>query len=45
VEDFTILQMADEGKVVQCKENPTKTRRGGLRNKKAKLSPTNMAYR
>ena len=32
VEDFSIFQMADESKVVEFKENPTKTRQGGLRN-------------
>ena len=32
VEDFSIFQMADGIKVVEFKENPTKTRQGGLRN-------------
>ena len=32
VEDFSIFQMADGSKVVEFKENPTKTRQGGLRN-------------
>lgn len=32
VEDFTISQMSDGSKVVEFKENPTKTRQGGLRN-------------
>ena len=32
VEDFSISQMADGSKVVEFKENPTKTRQGGLRN-------------
>ena len=32
VEDFSISQMADGIKVVEFKENPTKTRQGGLRN-------------
>ena len=32
VEDFTISQMADGSKVVEFRENPTKTRQGGLRN-------------
>ena len=41
VEDFTILQMADGGKVVQFEENPTKTRQGDLRNK-TRSSPHQM---
>ena len=32
VEDFSIFQMADGSKVVEFKENPTKTRQSGLRN-------------
>ena len=32
VEDFSIFQMSDGSKVVEFKENPTKTRQGGLRN-------------
>ena len=30
--DFSIFQMADGNKVIEFKENPTKTRQGGLRN-------------
>ncbi|KAK2552436.1 hypothetical protein P5673_026522 [Acropora cervicornis] len=32
VEDFSIFQMADGSKVAEFRENPTKTRLGGLRN-------------
>jgi len=32
VEDFSIFQMADGSRVVEFKENPTKTRQGRLRN-------------
>ena len=37
VEDFSIFQMADDSKVVEFKENPTKTRQGGLRIQHAAL--------
>ena len=41
VEDFTISCQADGSKVVEFKENPTKTRHGGLRNP-TRYSPQQM---
>ena len=41
VKDFSIFQMADGSKVVELKENPTKTRQGGLRNP-TRCSPQQM---
>ena len=41
VEDFSIFQIADGSKVVEFKENPTKTRQGGLR-KPTRRSPQQM---